>query len=202
MRGIFNVDGPVIGFIIKIFDCMCLSVLWFLCSLPIITAGASSTALYHTIYHYIRNGEGTLLRTFFGAFWENWKRSTLLWLVVLLMGVLLIADVLVFRTLAIQGSDLGKLYSVVLILCALLLTWSTYLVAYAARFQGTVKEVLRVSFLLVIVHPIRAIGVFAILAIGILLSIMNTGFLTITPAGVFWGCSFLIEGAFAKHMQQ
>ena len=202
MRGIFDVDGPVISFIIKIFDCMCLSVLWFFCSLPIITVGASSTALYHTIYHYIRNGEGTLLRTFFGAFRENWKRSTLLWLVVLFIGVLLIADVLVFRTLAIQGDGLGRLYGVVLMLCAVVLTWSSYLAAYAARFQGTVKEVLRISFLLVVVHPIRAIGVFAILAIGIFLSIINTGFLTITPAGVCWGCSFLIEGVFAKHMQQ
>ena len=65
MRGIFHVDGPVMSYVIKIFDCMCLSVLWVLCCIPIITVGASTTALYHTIYHYIRKERGSLLKTFF-----------------------------------------------------------------------------------------------------------------------------------------
>lgn len=180
---------------------MCLSVLWMFCSLPIITAGASTTALYHTIYHYIRKEKGSLVKTFFGAFRENWKRSTLLWLVVLFISILLITDILVFRTMAIQGNVLGKLYSVILILCAVLITWISYLTAYAARFQGTVKEVLKISFVLMIVHPVRSVLVLAVLLTGIGLSILNTGFLTITPAAVCWGCSIMIERVFQQHIQ-
>ena len=77
MRWIFNIENPVMRYIIRIFDCMCLSILWFLCCLPVLTAGAATTALYETVYRYIRKDEGTLLKIFFGAFRENWKRSTL-----------------------------------------------------------------------------------------------------------------------------
>ena len=80
MRWIFDIENPVMQYVIKVFDCMCLSVLWLLFSLPVITAGASATALYAAVYHYIRRDEGHMLRTFWGAFRENLKRSTVVWL--------------------------------------------------------------------------------------------------------------------------
>lgn len=51
--------------------------------------GASTTALYATVYHYIRKDEGTLWRTFWGAFRESLKRSTVVWLAVLAVVALL-----------------------------------------------------------------------------------------------------------------
>ena len=71
MRWIFDIENPVMHYIVKVFDCMCLSILWLLFCLPVITAGASTTALYATVYHYIRKEEGHLWRTFWGAFREN-----------------------------------------------------------------------------------------------------------------------------------
>lgn len=58
MRSVFDIDGPVMSGVIKIFDCICLSVLWLLFSLPIITIGASSTALYTAVHRYLRRGKG------------------------------------------------------------------------------------------------------------------------------------------------
>lgn len=202
MRWIFSVENPVMQYIIKAFDCMCLSVLWLLFSLPVITAGASATALYATVYHYIRKDEGHLWRTFWGAFRENLKRSTLLWLVVLLMTALLGVDILVFRTMAINGESLGRLYWVILLLCCVAITWVAFLFAYAARFQGRVRDMLRVSFMLMAAHPLKAVVVFVIAAAGIMLSLMAPGLLTILPALICLAVSMITENIFASHLEQ
>ena len=202
MRWIFSVENPVMQYIIKAFDCMCLSVLWMLFSLPVITAGASATAWYATVYHYIRKDEGHLWRTFWGAFRENLKRSTLLWLVVLLMTALLGVDILVFRTMAINGESLGRLYWVILLLCCVAITWVAFLFAYAARFQGRVRDMLRVSFMLMAAHPLKAAVVFVIAAAGIMLSLMAPGLLTILPALICLAVSMITENIFASHLEQ
>lgn len=200
MRWIFDIENPVMHYVIKIFDCMCLSVLWLLFSLPVITAGASTTALYAAVYHYIRREEGQMLRTFWGAFRENLKRSTLVWLIVLAVAALLTVDVLVFRTMAINGQFLGKLYWLILVLCCVALTWTAYVIAYAARFRGSVKDVLRVSLMLLLAHPLRALMVFVPVAAGTLLGIMAPGLLTILPAAVCLAVSFVLESIFALHL--
>lgn len=202
MRWIFDIENPVMHYIIKIFDCMCLSILWLLFSFPVITAGASTTALYATVYHYIRKEEGHLWRTFWGAFRENLKRSTLVWLVALAVAAILAVDVLVFRTKAINGDMLGKLYWFILLLCCAAVTWLAYLFAYAARFQGTAREVLRISFMLMAAHPVKALTVFALVAAGILLVMIAPGLLSILPAGICLIVSMIMEGVFALHLPQ
>ena len=45
MKRLLSIDNPIMRFIIKIFDCMILSVLWLVFSLPVITMGAATAAL-------------------------------------------------------------------------------------------------------------------------------------------------------------
>ena len=45
MREIFNMDGPVFRFLSRMADLMLLNVIFIICSLPIITIGASVTAM-------------------------------------------------------------------------------------------------------------------------------------------------------------
>ena len=199
MRWIFNIENPVMCYIIKIFDCMCLSVLWLSCCLPVFTAGAATTALYETVYRYIRKDEGKLLKTFFGAFREKWKRSTIVWLLLLLAGLILGADVLVFRTMALQGQALGKLYWIILLLVCIWITWMVYAFAYCARFHGGVKDTLLSAFLLMILHPLRALTVFLPTAAGILVMCMAPGFAPIVPVAIVLTCSTTLEKLFQLH---
>lgn len=202
MRWIFDIENPVMHYVVKVFDCMVLSVLWMLFCLPVVTAGASTTALYATLYRYIRKGEGHLWSTFWGAFRENLKRSTLVWLVSLAVAAFLVLDVLVFRTKALQGSALGKLYLLILILCCVWITWQAFLFAYAARFHGSARDVLRLSLTLMVVHPIKAVTVFVPMGAGALFSLMAPGLLTILPAGIWLLESLILEAIFAMHLQK
>ena len=67
----------------RIPDFFALSILWALCSLPVITVIPSSIALYDSIAHCIRFEEGGTYRRFFRTLWQELTRGiplSLLWL--------------------------------------------------------------------------------------------------------------------------
>ena len=69
-----------------------LNLLWIVCSLPIITVGASTTALYYVTLKIAEDREGDITQQFFRAFRSNFKQATQLWLMLLLLGVVLGVD--------------------------------------------------------------------------------------------------------------
>ena len=201
MRRLLDINNPIMRFLTAMFDLMALSVLWVVFSLPIFTMGAASTALYSAAYHHVRKGEDYLWNSFFSAFKENFKRSTLTWLVALAILGFLGADALLLRSLILQGYSFGWFYGVTLALVVLALTWTVYLAAYAARFNGTVKEVLRYSFMLLRAHPVKMLCVLALVVGGIALALTLPATVVFIPATVYWGATFPIEWTFLKHMR-
>ena len=202
MKRFFDIGSPLMRNLIRIFDCMCLSILWIVFSIPIVTMGAASAAMYATVVKYIRKDEGYLWRTFWGAFRENLKRSTLAWLAVLALFALLAVDALVFRSMAVNGDPLGNLYWVILVLICVAVTWTAYLSAYCARFNGSVKDVLRFSFILMTYHPIKSLGVFLPILGAAALVLIAPGLLVAAPAAACWIGSVTIEKVFLLHMRQ
>lgn len=61
---------------------MALGFLWILCSLPIITIGASSTALYYAMVKCIKKGDGYIAKEFFRSFRMNLIPGTILWVLI------------------------------------------------------------------------------------------------------------------------
>ena len=54
MNGLFNLDSPIMRFLSKVCDLMILNVMCIICCLPIVTAGASITALYTITMKMVR----------------------------------------------------------------------------------------------------------------------------------------------------
>ena len=201
MRRLLDINNPIMRFLVNMFDLMGLSVLWVVFSLPIFTMGAASTALYSAAYHHVRKGEDYLWNSFFSAFKENFRRSTLTWLVALAILGFLGADALLLRSLILRGYPFGWFYGVTLALLVLALTWTVYLAAYAARFNGTVKEVLRFSFMLLRAHPVKMLCVLALVVGGIALALTLPAMVAFIPGTVYWAATFPIEWTFLKHMR-
>ncbi len=201
MRRLLDINNPIMRFLVNLFDLMALSVLWVVFSLPVVTMGAASAAMYSAVYNHVRRGEDYLWNSFWTAFKENFKRSTLAWLVALAILAVLTADALVFRTMVIRNQPMGWGYYVALALLALALTWTVYLAAYAARFDGTVKEVLRFSFMLLRAHPVKMLCVLALVVGGLALALTLPAMVIFIPAAVYWGATYPIEWTFLKHMR-
>ena len=75
LQGIFSPDNRVMRFITRIVYCVYLNILWFICCIPIITAGASTTALFYVTLKLARDEEGNVFKQFFQAFKSNFKSS-------------------------------------------------------------------------------------------------------------------------------
>ncbi len=201
MNKLFGIDSPLMGALMKIGDLLCLSVLWLVFSLPILTIGASSAALYAAVYHCLRRGKPGLWKHFWNAFRENFKRSTLAWLIELAVLAVFFLDAAVFRSIRLSGGAMGGLYWAALFLEAVALTWTAYVAAYAARFNGTVRDVLRFGLVLLRLHPLRALGVMLPILVGLALCLMVPFTVLFAPAAVCWACSYSLEQVFRLHMQ-
>lgn len=68
-----------------------LNLLWLLCSLPLFTIGAAASALNDCVLQLDR-GESAGVKAFFRSFRTNFRRSTLLWLIALLLFGILYLD--------------------------------------------------------------------------------------------------------------
>ncbi len=92
MPNFFNIDNPIWKFIGNLWDFFVLSVLWLVCSIPIVTIGASTTALYYVTLKMASDQEGKLWQQFFHSFRQNWKEATVIWLGLLAVGIVLGID--------------------------------------------------------------------------------------------------------------
>ena len=81
-RNIFGFDGSFINICDKIFDVMALGFLWILCSLPIVTIGASTSALYYAMVKCVKKGDGYIAREFFRSFRLNLMSGCFIWILV------------------------------------------------------------------------------------------------------------------------
>lgn len=92
MNNLLNLDGPVMQLINKIVYSVYLNILWFICCIPIVTVGASTTALFYVTLKIAKNEEGSLTKAFFHSFKENLKQGTIIWLILLGLGIILGLD--------------------------------------------------------------------------------------------------------------
>ena len=92
MGRIFRMDSPFTEAMTKLFDMIALNIIFLICCLPVITVGASCTAL-HTITMKIAKGDDpSVIKEFFHALKSNFPQATLTWLLLLVGGGFLYGD--------------------------------------------------------------------------------------------------------------
>lgn len=82
-------ESPIGQAVGRLLELAGLNLLWVLCCLPVVTAGAATCALHFVLSPQRKEDEGAF-RCFFRSFRQNFKQATLLWLLVLVMGILLL----------------------------------------------------------------------------------------------------------------
>lgn len=140
---IFNVDNAVFRFFNTVGYIWWLHILWLLCSLPIITLGASTTALCYSCMKLHRK-EGYATRNFFYSFKENFAQSTILFLFFLLTGGILLFDLIVCGRRDFAAGKIIRYGAAALLIpyCMTLL----YAFAVQARFINPPGKTLRYAF--------------------------------------------------------
>ncbi len=141
MKDIFSLEGPLISFLNKATDLVVLNFLYIICSIPLITIGASTTALYYVTLRMSKNEEGYIIKDFFHSFKENFRQATIIWLILLCMGGIIGIEFFVINSM--EGT-LAFVVECIVFLGVLLFAFEMlYVFPVLARFENTVKRTMK-----------------------------------------------------------
>ncbi len=197
-------NSPVIAFFNKLTDLILLNILWILCCLPVVTAGAATCAAYYVTITSIRCGDGYVLRRFFGAFKSSFAPVTPVWLGLLAAGFILAADLFFWNHF---GGVFGKVMLMVSIAMAILLwTWSLWIFPVFAKFSGKRRELLKnaaafaVGYLPYTVIVLAITGV--VMYVNLVSLVANSIMLFVGFALLIYVNSFFFYRVFMNHMDE
>lgn len=156
LSNLFNYDNPVWRFIGKFFDVMILNLLWVLCSIPIVTIGASTTAVYYVTLKLVRDENDSTVKAFFKSFKENFKQATAIWLILLAVGCLIGFDIYFF--LHVEPSTFRTVMTAVLLAFGFIwLLISLYVYPLQARFYNPVRRTILNACFMSLRHLLRTV---------------------------------------------
>ena len=150
MHNLFHYENPFIQFLVRVGDLMILNLLFLVCALPVVTLGASLTALHRVTQNMLFEQEEPLIKSFFRAFRQNFKQSTLVWLAELVIIVSLACDVLLVMAY-FDGSLARTMYILVAVLAILVAGVFSYLMPLIARYENGMRQQVNNAVVLAII---------------------------------------------------
>lgn len=164
---LFSYESRFSQVFLKLSWCCWLNLLWLVCSLPVFTAGASTTALYSVMLKIADGKESTLTKAFFSSFRTNFRQATRLWLLMLVTGIVLGTDGYIVYHMRASSSGmpavLWTLNLALLIAAAVVYTVVLiYIFPLIARYENTDRAMLKNSLLIGLRYLFCTIVVFAI----------------------------------------
>ncbi len=202
MKKFFDMHGKVFNALTKLANLLWLNILTVICCIPVVTAGASLTAMYNVTMAMTRDEESYITKSFFKAFKSNFLQATAMWLIVLAGVVVLLLDI------HIVGNYLPQFASIMLIpMCAIfLILVAIYLYAFPlqAFFNNTIRGTLGNSLKLAVAHlPYTIIFVLLQAMPWVIIILMSNATIIFAVgwglAGIGYLCSFAYRGIFEKY---
>ncbi len=157
---LFQYDNPFFQMMGRVWDLLVLNFLAALFCIPVVTAGASLTALYYVTLKMAEERESHIYKSFLKAFRENFRQSVLITLILAAVSAALYADVwyLFFwngegKAAFLNGGPLRLLMlPLVAAVFVLFVIWMLYVFAVQARFENPVRRTFFNAFLMGIRH--------------------------------------------------
>ena len=184
-------DNVVMRALGKMGDMICLNVMWVICCIPIITIGASTVALYTVMLKMVKNEEGYIFRGFLKAFKTNFKQSTIIWIILLLLGILWTVD---FRVAGVIPGMAGiVLRALFLTLGFVLLSVTIYIFPLTARYENSIKGTFKNALILTVAKLPYTFLMVAIVVAAVFASLWSAFTLLFSlPLWLFFGVSLIV----------
>ena len=149
-------DSPLMVFISKVTDFIILNFLWVICSIPLVTIGAATTAKYTIAMRILRNEESPVIKPFFVAFKENFAQATKIWLILMLAVIVVIVD---WTWIYSSGFANVSIYYIiaVLVISFLVIGVCMSVFPFIARFTVTTKEAIKAGVIYTFLHFVKIV---------------------------------------------
>jgi len=205
----FNYDNPLIRLLNRLGDVIILSLVFTLFSLPIFTIGASVTALYYTAMKSMSIEDGYVFKFFLKSFKENFKQSTIIWLISVVVLTVLGVDVWFWVS---QWKEYGTgMARPMIVISVVMLSLAVMIIMYVfplqAKFDNNVKVQFRNAFLLSIKYFPNTIIMAVIIAVVVWAFYYYTILALIVFAFIGFGIlgfvfAFLMSRCFKPYLEQ
>ena len=197
----FKLESPLVNFLNKVADIMILGIVFMIACVPVITGGAALTAAYYMGFKMVKNEETYIIKGFFKAFKENFKQATILWIFVLIIMAVIVAD---YRIILYSGIAFASGLRIAMVSVTLIAALGiVFVFPLQARFQNTVKHTFKNAFLMALSHLPSAFLLIIIYAVPYLILwlvprlfpvVFLLGF-----GGIFYFKSFVLLRVFRKY---
>lgn len=178
MGKFFSFDSSFYRFATRIADIMILNVLWIICSIPIVTIGASTTAVYYVCLKMAKDEETNIVKSFFKSFKENMKQGTILWLLfVTVSGILGVSFYYLFK---VSESENTILKGIAILVTIIYVFSFLYVFPLLARYENTIQKTIINSMMISIRYLDRTIMIGLILAVLIVIGFYSKEILIFT----------------------
>ena len=181
-------------------DVVIISVLFLLFCLPVVTIGASVTALYYTVYRKYHKRIDNISKDFVRAFKSNLKNGIIVHLIYLIYSALAGFNIY-FAFFGWGNVRLPDWYMIVSLLPLLPLIFSLpFVYALMARFNNSILGTLKNSLTLCMMNFPKFILIWFIIILALAISIGFPPAALVTPAIATYLCQYITEKAFSRAM--
>ncbi|MGI6070975.1 MAG: YesL family protein [Blautia sp.] len=155
----------------RITDIVLLNLIYLVFCLPVVTIGAATTALYYVALKMAENKDSYIFRSFFKSFKENFRQSTIIWLILLVIGLFISID---FRIILAQDGSFFKIFLYLLSMTTVLLLFVLlYVFPVLSKFYNSIKATFKNAFLMSLRHLPYTLAIFFISALPFLVFLTN-----------------------------
>jgi len=192
MRGLFNLNGPFYKYGNLIADICLLGLMWIIFSIPIVTIGSSTTAVYYVMTKRISDKENSLIKDFWASFKRNFKTATLAHLTILVA----VASVL----FAIMGFIPEQMIFIYYFLFAESVLVAIFIYPILSRFDMKYAQLIKTAFIMANKHILTSFLCVVLLLLMAVISFFTNGlFLIFAPGVYFYFSSRLLMRRFKKY---
>lgn len=174
MGNFFREDTHLGIFVTTVADLLVLNLLWLLGCLPVITIGTSTTAMYQCLMERHKEKTLNVFQAFASAFKSNFKRTTPLFFLTVLIGCLLAFDVYLILYTQV-GENIFVLLALLFVLFQVLPA-SGYVFPLQAYFECSIGQTLKNAWTMSFAHFPTSICVLALHLLPLLLLLFAPGF--------------------------
>ena len=147
MDNLFGYDSKFFEILGKVTDIVILNFLFMISCIPIVTIGASLSAMYSVSMRMANDDEPYVVREFIKRFKENFKVSTIVWILLVIVGSVLAVDM--YFSNIISNEVISNIFRFVFTMIGIVFVFVlSYVFPIISKFDNTIKNTLKNSILI------------------------------------------------------
>lgn len=197
--GIFDPNNGFFRTLSRIVDVVGLSLLWLFLSLPVVTAGPATAALYRTVVAVFHEKDDRVFTRYLRSFRENLKVGIPAGLICVVVGVILAYGFEIMYAHRSGGLEVVA-YAMYYIAMILPLGMACYLFPLLGRFTFSLSGLFVTSLQMALAHLPTTLVVVAVTVVGVLFMLQRLWAFFFLPVVLTLVVSCFLERVFKKHI--